>query len=113
MDVQTLLWILIVFVAVAAIALVLQLATLLGMFLALKKVQGLVTQVWPEIQAIIGVSRRTVEKAETHIDKIGAAGVAIMDVTKQRVGKVDEFVNDLTMRSRVQVERAEMVLDDT
>lgn len=113
MDDHNLLLVLTIFVAVAVVALVLQLATLVGMLLALRKVQALVTQVWPEIQAIIGVSRRTVEKAEVHINKIGAAGAAIMDVTQQQVHKIDLLLNDVNTRTRVQVERAEMVLDDT
>jgi hypothetical protein len=34
-------------------------------------------------------------------------------VTKQQLAKVDELLTDATTRAKVQMERAEMVLDDT
>src|SRR5947209_1993629 len=102
-----------VFVAVAAIALLLQLGTLLAMFLAVKKLQTQVLQVWPQIEAIIGVSRRTAENVEKHVARIGESSSAILEVTRQQVNKIDEFLNDATTRAKVQIERAEMVLDDT
>ncbi len=113
MDQQTLLILLTIFVAVAAVALLLQLGTLLAMFLTVRKLQTQIMEVWPEVQAIIGVSRRTVEKVEVHINKIGVTSTAILDVTKQQVIKIDELLSDATTRAKVQMERAEMVLDDT
>jgi len=113
MDQSTLLIVLIVFVALCWIALLVQMGTLLGMFLVLRKVQGQVTAILPEVQKIIGTTRRIVDKSEGHIDKIGASSAAILDVTKQQVGKIDELLNDATTRARVQIQRAEMVLDDT
>lgn len=110
---QTLLIVLIVFVAVAAIALLMQLGTLLAMFLVVRKLQAQVTQVWPEIQAIIGVTKRTAENVEKHVSKIGDTSNEILDVTKQQVAKIDELLTDATTRAKVQIERAEMVLDDT
>jgi hypothetical protein len=110
---QTLLIVLIIFVAAAALAMLLQLGTLVAMFLVMRKLQAQIMRIWPEVEAIIGVSRRTVEKVETHVDKIGSTSNAILDVTKQQVSKIDELLNDATMRAKVQIERAEMVLDDT
>lgn len=113
MDQQTLLILLTIFVAVAALALLLQLGTLLAMFLTIRRLQTQIMGVWPEIQAIIGVSRRTIEKVEVHVNKIGTTSAAILEVTKQQVIKIDELLNDASTRAKVQLERAEMVLDDT
>ena len=113
MDTNTLLIVLIVFVAVAAIALLMQLATLFGMLLVARKVQAQVAQVWPEIQSIIGSTKRIVSDSEKHIHKIGETSTQILDVTKQQVTRIDELLNDASMRAKVQLERAEMVLDDT
>jgi hypothetical protein len=110
MDQQTLLTI---FVAVAAVALVIQLITLVAMFLEIRKLESLITGIWPEMQKIIAASRRTVETVEVHVKEIGAASTAIVGVTKQQVAKIDELLNDATTRAKVQMERAEMVLDDT
>jgi hypothetical protein len=110
---DTVLLLLTIFVIVAAIALLIQAATMLGLLLVARDIRTKVLGVWPEIQQIIGVSRRTVERAEKHIDKIGTTSVEIVDTGKQQVAKVDELLNDATTRAKVQMERAEMVLDDT
>jgi hypothetical protein len=120
MDQQTLLIILTVFVGLAALAMLIQMGTLIGLFLAVKKLQEQLTALMPQVNAVISVSKktadvtlRTIEKAEKNIDKIGATSVAIMDVTRQQVTKIDELLADATTRAKVQLERAEMVLDDS
>jgi hypothetical protein len=50
---------------------------------------------------------------EVHVEKIGSTSNAILDVTKQQLAKVDELLSDASTRAKVQMERAEMVLDDT
>jgi hypothetical protein len=107
MDQTTLLTILAVFVAVAAIALLGQAVALVGLFLVARELRTKLFGAWPQIESIIGASRRTVEQAEHHLDSIGSSSVAILDVTKQQLVKVDELLTDAGM------ERAEMVLDDT
>jgi hypothetical protein len=102
-----------VFVGVCAVALVMQFAMLFGMFLAIRKLQAQITQVWPQVEAIIGITKRTAETVEKHVAKIGENTSAIVDVTRQQVVKIDEFLNDAATRAKVQMERAEMVLDDT
>ena len=53
------------------------------------------------------------EQAEHHIGKIGSSSVAILDVTRQQLVRVDDLLSDASTRAKVQLERAEMVLDDT
>ena len=113
MDQQALLIILIVFVAVAAFALVIQMGAMLALFLIARKLQNQLMGVWPELQSIIGSTRRTTESVERHVEKIGNTSTAILDTTKLQVGKIDELLTDATVRAKVQLERAEMVLDDT
>lgn len=110
MDQQTLL---IIFIGIAAIAMLIQAATLLGLFLVARSFQNKLMPLLPEIEGIIGISRRTAERVEKHVEKIGTTSSAILDVTKQQLGKVDELLTDATTRAKVQMERAEMVLDDT
>jgi hypothetical protein len=120
MDQQTLLIILTIFVGVAALAMLIQMGTLIALFLTAKKLQGQVTELMPQISAVIGVSKktadvtlRTIEGAEKHIQKIGETSNSILDTTKLQVAKIDELLTDATLRAKVQLERAEMVLDDS
>lgn len=110
MDQNTLL---VVFVAVAAIALLGQAVALLGLLLIAREIRQKTMAMLPQIEDIIAVSKRSVDRIETHITRIGATSVAILDVTKQQLVRVDELLSDASTRARVQMERAEMVLDDT
>jgi len=113
MDNNTLLILLTIFVALAALAMLIQASMLIGLFLVARGLRSKFMTLLPEIQSIMGVTRRTTEKVEKHIDKIGATSGAILDVTKQQLTRVDELLSDATTRAKVQMERAEMVLDDT
>jgi hypothetical protein len=113
MDEHTLLILLTIFVALAALAMLIQAGTLLGLFLVARKLQQVVMPIIPEVEAIVGTTRRTVDRVEKHIEKIGATSSSILDVTKQQLVKVDELLTDASARARVQMDRAEMVLDDS
>jgi hypothetical protein len=113
MDEHTLLLVLTAFVAVAAISLFAQAVAFVGLLFVARSVRTKVFGVWPEIESIIGTSRRSVDRAEGHIASIGASSVAILEVTKQQLVKVDELLSDASTRAKVQMERAEMVMDDT
>jgi len=113
MDQQTLLTVLTVFVALAALAMLIQMAMLIGLFMVARELRTKIVAILPEVQSIIGIAKRITEKVEGHIDRIGNTSGAILDVTKQQLGKVDELLTDASTRAKVQMERAEMVLDDT
>lgn len=113
MDNSTLLIVLIIFVALCFVALAMQFATLFAMYMIVNKLQKQVMGLWPQVEAIIGVSRRTLENVEGHVEKIGATTNSVLDSTKLQVAKIDALLTDATMRAKVQIERAEMVLDDT
>jgi hypothetical protein len=113
MDQQTLLILLTIFVAIAAVALLIQACMLIGLFLVARRLQEKVMPLIPQVEVILGVVRRTAERVEKHIEQIGTTSAAILDVTKQQLVRVDELLGDATTRAKVQMERAEMVLDDT
>jgi hypothetical protein len=113
MDDHLLLILLTVFVFLAAISLLGQAVALINLFFVARNLKTKIMAVWPEIESIIGSSKRTVDKAEHHIATIGASSVAILEVTKQQLTKVDELLTDASTRAKVQMERAEMVMDDT
>jgi hypothetical protein len=113
MNQTTLLTIMAVFVVIAAIALLGQTLALLGLFIVARALRTKVFGSWPQIESIIGSSKRTLEQAEHHLGIIGSSSVTILDVTKQQLLRVDDLLSDASTRAKVQLERAEMVLDDT
>ncbi|MGA8026801.1 MAG: hypothetical protein WB992_06615 [Bryobacteraceae bacterium] len=110
MDQNTLLTI---FVACAALAMIIQAAMLIGLFVVARKLQAQVAPIIPKVEGIVAVTRRTAESVEKYVDKIGGTTSAILDVTKQQLAKIDELITDASTRAKVQMERAEMVLDDS
>ena len=113
MDEHLLLILLTIFVAVSAVALIIQACMLIGLLLVARRLQQKIMPLIPEVQSILGVVKRTTERVEKHIEQIGTTTSAILDVTKQQLARVDELLSDATTRAKVQMERAEMVLDDT
>lgn len=110
MDEHTLLTI---FVGLAALAMLIQAGTLLGLFIVARKIQEKVSVLTGPITGIIDTSKKTLQTVEGHIDRIGKSSNSILDTTKQQLVKVDELITDASTRAKVQMERAEMVLDDT
>jgi hypothetical protein len=113
MDDHLLLILLTIFVAVSAIALLIQACMLVGLLIVARRLQEKVMPLLPQVQGILGIVKSTAERVEKHTEHIGTAAGAILEVTKQQLARVDELLGDATTRAKVQMERAEMVLDDT
>ena len=113
MDQNTLLILLIIFVAISAIALSIQGISLLFLYLAVRQLRTKVLGLWPEIEQIVGSAKRTTQGVEKNAEKIASTSLGILDMSKQQLGKVDDLLTDATNQTKVQMERAEMVLDDT
>jgi hypothetical protein len=113
MDQNTLLILLAIFVGLSALAMVVQAAMLIGLFMVARKLQQAVMPMVPQIEGIVATTRRTAERVEKHVEKIGSISTSILDTTRQQVSKIDELLTDATTRAKVQMERAEMVLDDS
>jgi hypothetical protein len=113
MDEHTLITVLTVFVAVATIALLIQAAALLGTFLVIRQLRTRIFAIWPQFEEIVGVAKKTAYSTEKHLDAIGSTSNHMLGIAKQQLVKVDGLLNDASTRAKVQMERAEMVLDDT
>ena len=131
MDQQT---VLTIFVALCALAMLIQAGMLIGVFLVAKRMEAKVTALMPEIQGIVGQVQTTipevravipqvqsivastkqiVEETKKHASDIGIKATAVAEVAKGQVMKLDALLTDFSDRAKVQLDRAEMVLDDT
>jgi hypothetical protein len=113
MDPQTLLTIMTVFVIVAAIALVIQAGMLFGIYKASRTLEQNVSRLLPKVEALVESSRAAVEDSKRLIEEVTVRTSDILDVTLKQLVRVDELFEDISARARVQLDRAEMVLDDT
>ncbi len=113
MDQQTLLYVMTVFVVVSAIALVIQAAMLTGIYKASQATQLKVVTLLPKIESLLDSSQKTLEKSSAQIVAITTKASEILDSTRFQLTRVDEMLTDAGNRAKVQLDRAELVLDDT
>jgi hypothetical protein len=165
MNQDALLFIMMVFVVVAAIALLIQAAMLFAMYKATKvasdqmaallprvrsllentetnllprvrgvlehtetqllpRVRGILetseTKVLPQVAALLETSKATlaeskgqIVQATARVHDVTLKADAIMELTREQMVKLDSVLSDATVRAKSQLDRAELVLDDT
>ncbi len=112
MDQQTLLTVMTVFVVVAAAALIIQAGFLFGIYKASRGMNENVQRLMPKIESLLETSRNTIEDSRKQIADITAKTSEILDTTNKQLHRVEELLTDATARAKVQMDRAELVLDD-
>jgi ElaB/YqjD/DUF883 family membrane-anchored ribosome-binding protein len=127
MDQTTLLYIMTAFVIVAAIALCIQAGMLVALYSKTKmlqeKINPLVDKISPLVpkaEVLLESAKATVEQSKVQIvditnkaSEIMNRANEIMGSVKNQLAMVEEVVSDATTRAKIQMERVELVLDDT
>lgn len=131
---ETLLAVLTFFVVLCAVAMCLQAAMLVGIWKTTKQLQEQVTSVLPQVRSILVNAENTLQENRKNIANLTAkaseiavkisavtetanqiAGKAndLMDSGKVQMARLDVVIADASERARVQLERAELIVDDT
>jgi len=109
---STLLVVLTIFVALATIAMVAQAVALLGIAKATKKTLGKLEALLPDAARILDSAQKTINQTGELLTSTTGRTTEILDVARDHVTKIDELVSDVSGRIKVQLDRAEMALDD-
>jgi hypothetical protein len=112
MDQNTLLTVMTVFVAIAALALVVQMAVMIGLYRATRTAQQRISDILPQVEQLIHVSHTSIEQGRQELLDITGKTSEILTLAHTQVARVDDIVADATARARVQLERAELVIED-
>ena len=110
MDQNTLLT---VFVGIAAVALVVQMAVMIGLYKATRAAQHQITAIMPQVEQLLRVSHTTIEQGRQQLLEVTGKTTEILALAHTQVVRVDEVLADATSRARVQLERAELIIEDT
>jgi ABC-type transporter Mla subunit MlaD len=120
MSPDTLIVVMTVFVIISAVALLIQMGMLIGIYRVARAMQQKVEGTLPKVHSIMDKADSTLAQSRQHVIDItaranGIMGAAsdIVNSAKDQLGKIDELVTDASNRARTQMDRAEMVLDDT
>ncbi len=122
------------FVFLSAVAMCIQAAMLIGIWKTTKQLQEQASSVLPQVRSVLSKAETTLEENRKNIAEVTAkaseiaakvntlaetanqiAGKAndLMDSGKTQMARFDVVMADASERARVQLERAELVVDDT
>jgi ElaB/YqjD/DUF883 family membrane-anchored ribosome-binding protein len=108
-----LLYVMAAFVIIAAIALCIQAGMLAGMYKTTKSLQESITPLLPKVESFLAKADSTVEQSGKQITEITTRASEILDSTRRQLAIVEDVVGDAAARARVQMERVELIVDDT
>jgi hypothetical protein len=107
-------------VIVAAVAIVIQTFLLFAMFLASRAMKKQMTTLVEKMEPVSDSAKRTLESAQTILTEVrgyardySAKGNEILELTRKQLTRADEILAEATTRTRAQMDRVEMVIDDT
>jgi ABC-type transporter Mla subunit MlaD len=109
----TLLYVMTAFVIISAIALCIQAGMLAAMYRTTRALQQKIDPLVPKVESLVDRATSTVEQSGKQITEITTRANDILDSTKRQLAIVEELVGDAAVRAKVQMERVELVLDDT
>jgi isocitrate/isopropylmalate dehydrogenase len=102
------------FIVIATLAIVIQMAILLAMFVQFRSAIGTFTRIASQLQArmdpILVRTNRILEDSEERIASIMGDGAEIARVARSQAQKVDRVFSDMVERLRIQVVRADHIL---
>ncbi len=120
MSETALLYVMAAFVIISAIALCIQAGMLAGIYKTTKALQQAINPLLPKVESLVEKTNSTVEQSGRQITEITTRANAILesskdilDSTKRQLDIVEDVVGDAAARAKVQMERVELVLDDT
>ena len=113
MDQNTLLTVMAVFVGLACVAMIVQMAVMIGLYKATRNAEQRITAMLPQVEQLIKVSHSTIDQGRQQLLEITGKTSEILTLAHKQVARVDEVLADATMRARVQLERAELIIEDT
>jgi len=120
MNQEILLYIMTGFVIISGIALCVQAGLLFGIYKASKAMQEQTASIVPQAKSILAKAESTLDHSRKNVVdvtqrflEIGEKANEMMDIGKAQLLELSAVVSDASTRAKVQIERAEMVVDDT
>jgi len=102
-----------VFVVVAAVALVIQTVLLFLMFRASRSMKAQLTSFIARVEPLAESGQRLVEEVRRYAWEISTRTTELMEMSRQQLARIDDVMGEASGRARAQMDRIEMVLDDT
>ncbi|MDX2268787.1 MAG: hypothetical protein NW208_11820 [Bryobacter sp.] len=110
---NTLLTVLIVFVALCALSQLGQFLALMGVYRKLRDFQEKSAPLLAKAEGTLDAAKLTLEDSRRQMNEITAKTSAILDATQVQITKIDGVVTEASARAMSQMERLDLALGDT
>ncbi len=100
-------------VVVCAVALVLQMLMLLGMYKAVSALKEQVAGFLPRAETAIATTERTVAEHSAQLKELSTKAMEVVETAQKQLVRVDDVLGDAAGKAKSQLERMEMIIDDT
>ncbi len=100
-------------VVISSIALAAQAVMIFGIFKAIRMVRDQLNQFLPKAETFLTDTKRTMEESRRQVQEVSQKANSVLDLTQKQLVRVDEVLGEAAERAKVQLERVELVLDDT
>lgn len=112
MEQSTLIYVMVGAVVVAAAAVVVQAVLLVGLFVFNRRMREQVAGLAAKVEPVLESAQKLLEDLRSSVTEISGRTVEVLDLSRRQLHHVDEVLRDAASRSRAQMERIELVLDD-
>lgn len=113
MNTDTTLVIMTVFVAITAVSFAAQAIAMMRLARTTREMKERVDAFLPKAEKLIQTAEATLAESRTQINEITTRANEILALTQTQLTRVDELMADATVRAKVQLDRAETVLENT
>lgn len=113
MDPTTLTYIMTGAILVAAAAIVLQTVVLIAMYQASRAMRKQITPLIGKMEPLIENTQTLVAEVREQVGEVASKTSAILELSLKQLVRVDNILADAASRTRVQMDRVELVLEDT
>lgn len=113
MNADTTLILLTVFVAITAISFAAQALAMMRLARTTKEMKERVDAFLPKAEKLIQTAEATLTESKAQINEITVRANEILQITQVQMARVDDLMADASMRAKVQLDRAESVLENT
>lgn len=101
-----------IFTGVAAVALLIQVATMIGLYLSVRSVQKRLLALADHVEPVLDSSRRLLEETRQHARGIFGKLQDIAETTRTQVVRIDELLTEVSAHTRATLDRLDRLAED-
>jgi hypothetical protein len=106
-------WILVAAFGIATVAIVIQTGLLFAMYRTSRSMKDQISNLITRIEPMIETGQSLLTETRTQVAEISGQARELMEISRKQLVRVDDLFGEATARTRAQMDRIEMVIDDT